>query len=88
MEILQQLDDAFSSDPSIDEIGFMFDEGTSVLLTEHKLGIPIKCLKQVWLYILFEIYNVIYFGTYIAVKVLLETTEGEVPRRRTWCRRR
>ena len=53
MDILRELDEAFDSDPAINELGFMYGyEGGNVVLVaeEHKLGISTKCLKPLFIY--------------------------------------
>jgi len=56
--IFEEIDAAFTSDPLIDEVGFIFEKppsGGSVILTEHKLGIVATNLKPLYLYALAEL---------------------------------
>jgi molybdopterin synthase catalytic subunit len=50
--LLRQLDDMWSSDPAIDEIGFVMDPSpdASLLLMDHKLGLPMGLLKPLFSY--------------------------------------
>ena len=59
-EIIIDVENAFSADPNIDEVGFVFEippedafgSSKSVLLIDHKLGINAKHLKTLYIYAL------------------------------------
>ena len=53
MEVLQEIDEAFTIDPDIDEIGLTYDPPSSsshTVLIDHKLGIYAKSLKKLFKY--------------------------------------
>ena len=61
-DILIELEEAFSSDPSIDEIGTVVQEKSSsedpaVIVVEHKLGILHWALKPLYLYCIQEFFR-------------------------------
>jgi hypothetical protein len=50
METVARLNELLESDGHINEIGFIADENTDVLLIDHKLGLSMKSLKPLMLY--------------------------------------
>lgn len=60
MEILREIDEAFTLDPSIDEIGLLFDRSSPhTLLVDHKLGIATKSLKPLFKYVSGELWRLL-----------------------------
>lgn len=56
-DIIKEVDDAFKSDPQIDEVGFVFSvpDNKNVVLAEHKLGILATNLKSLYTFALTEL---------------------------------
>jgi len=56
-QFVDEIDRAFATDPDIDELGVVLSSDENIVLTEHKLGIPMTILKPLFKYSITELHN-------------------------------